>query len=141
MSIVGKWKMKAVSVPVLDGDNWTDKLMSVEELAASDDENMQEYAQFAACITEFAPDNSLVQWIPLSSPEMEEEAKNAGVEIIDGYAKIDVKENAWKEENGAFYVKIGEGSIGDGPEQDLYEPIKIQDDGCIWHINQLLEKA
>ncbi|MDD6489506.1 MAG: hypothetical protein PUG48_06815 [Clostridia bacterium] len=135
MDIIGKWKVKELNIPTVDGV----KTFTPETLP--DDEDFEDYKKGSTQIFEFKPDGTLNTLMPIPE-DMIEVAKEEGMEILDGgYALLD--STVWKENDGKFFFdsKIEGEFLGE--TVDSFMEIKVTPDGCLLHQfdTLLLEKA
>lgn len=134
MDIIGKWKVKELHLPTPDGV----KVFAPDALP--EDENFEDIARIAGCVTEFAPDG-IVYTLMNVPEEFIEAARSEGVEFRDGMAIMDT--TAWKEQDGKFFydTKI-EGEVL-GEAVDSFAEIKVDENGCLLYNMEtfLLERA
>lgn len=134
MNIVGKWKIKELHIPTLEGT----KVFTPETLP--DTEEYEDYAKTASMIFEFTPDGKLLDLMKVPE-EMLEAVKEEGMEILDdGYCILNSA--AWKEKDGKFFMYTGIEGEFLGEAVDSFAEIKVTEDGCLLHNfdTLLLEK-
>lgn len=135
MDIIGKWKIKELNIPTLDGV----KTFTPETLP--DDEDFEDYKKMSTQFFEFAPDGTLSTLMPIPE-DMVEVAKEQGIEVRDGNIAV-MDKTTWKENDGKFFFdsKIEGEFLGE--TVDSFMEIKVTPDGCLLHQFEtlLLEKA
>lgn len=134
MDIIGKWKVKELRLPTPEGI----KVYTPDTLP--EDEEFEEFARLAACLTEFAEDG-MVYTLMNVPEEFAEAARNEGVEFRDGMGVIGV--TAWKEQDGKFYYDTNiQGEVLDS-HVDPFAEIKVDENGCLLYNLEtfVLERA
>lgn len=94
MDIIGKWKVKQLNIPTLDG------VIQCTPDNMPEGEIFEEFAPMANAIFEFTPEGSLDMLLSFSAEELEDAAKH-GERVRDGYFVAESK--PWKEVDGKFY--------------------------------------
>ena len=123
MNIVGKWKIKELHIPTLDGT----KIFTPETLP--DTEEYEDYAKTASMIFEFTPDGKLLDLMKVPE-EMLEAVKEEGMEILDdGYCILNSA--AWKEKDGKFYYDTKVKGEVLGETVDPFAEIPVDENGCL----------
>lgn len=134
MDIIGKWKVRQLNLPTLDG------IIQCTPDNLPEGEMFEEFAPMATAIFEFTPEGSLDMLFSVSAEELEDAEKN-GETVRDGYLVAESK--PWKEVDGKFYyLEDIEGEIM-GNEIDPDFEIKVQPDGSLLYCMDtlILERA
>ena len=111
MDIIGKWKVKQLNIPTLDG------VIQCTPDNMPEGEIFEEFAPMANAIFEFTPEGSLDMLLSFSAEELEDAAKHG--ERVRERILLFAESKPWKEVDGKFYYfEDIEGEImgsGDGP--------------------------
>ncbi len=134
MNIIGKWKVKKVACLTPDG---------IEFCGVSDipeGETAEEMRQLASSVVEFKEDGTVDTFLPvdaeLLSEEDHEQMREEGLEIIDGFMKIE--SSTWEYRDGVPYYDTGtEGEIL-GEQVDSFSKIEFEGENMVFNCGMML---
>ena len=116
MDIIGKWKVKQLNIPTLDG------VIQCTPDNMPEGEIFEEFAPMANAIFEFTPEGSLDMLLSFSAEELEDAAKH-GERVRDGYFVAESK--PWKDIMIHGFIMAPDGTPMHTSAGNVIDPIPI----------------